>query len=124
MSEERIPVGTYQERFNEQLGLSLPVGTIYRSDRLINHIQRRHPDCVDYMDKLPEMIAAPDYIGTNPKEPNSMELVKVFEDNILVAVKLDVKKGYLYVASFYDITDGKLHNRVNSGRLQKFNCTD
>lgn len=120
MNEALIPVGEYQESFNEQLEISLPAGIIYRSSRLINHIQRRHPAFVEYMDKLPEILSEPDYIGQNPKEPNSIELVKMFEDNILVAVKLDTKKDYLYVASLYDISDGKLHNRIHSGRLKKF----
>lgn len=119
MNEELIPVGEYRESFNKQLDISLPTGIIYRSSRLINHIQRRHPDFVGYIDKLPEILLNPDYIGKNPKEPDSMELVKVFSDNILVAIKLDVKNNYLYVASLYNISDGKLHNRIHSGRLKK-----
>lgn len=124
MNEELIPVGEYREFFNKQLDISLPTGIIYRSSRLINHIQRRHPDFVGYMDKLPEILLNPDYIGKNPKEPNSIELVKVFSDNILVAIKLDVKNNYLYVASLYNISDGKLHNRIHSGRLKKMQQQD
>ncbi len=124
MNEELIPIGEYQESFNKQLDISLPTGTIYRSSRLINHIQRRHPDFVGYMDKLPEILLNPDYIGKNPKEPDSMELVKVFDDNILVAIKLDIKNNYLYVASLYNISDGKLHNRIHSGRLKKVQQQD
>lgn len=124
MNEELIPVGEYREFFNKQLDISLPTGIIYRSSRLINHIQRRHPDFVGYMDKLPEILLNPDYIGKNPKEPDSIELVKVFSDNILVAIKLDVKNNYLYVASLYNISDGKLHNRIHSGRLKKMQQQD
>ena len=124
MNEELIPVGEYRESFNKQLDISLPTGIIYRSSRLINHIQRRHPDFVGYIDKLPEILLNPDYIGKNPKEPDSMELVIVFSDNILVAIKLDVKNNYLYVASLYNISDGKLHNRIHSGRLKKLQQQD
>lgn len=124
MNEELIPVGEYRESFNKQLDISLPTGIIYRSSRLINHIQRRHPDFVGYIDKLPEILLNPDYIGKDPKEPDSMELVKVFSDNILVAIKLDVKNNYLYVASLYNISDGKLHNRIHSGRLKKLQQQD
>ena len=124
MNEELIPVGEYRESFNKQLDISLPTGIIYRSSRLINHIQRRHPDFVGYIDKLPEILLNPDYIGKNPTEPDSMELVKVFSDNILVAIKLDVKNNYLYVASLYNISDGKLHNRIHSGRLKKLQQQD
>ena len=124
MNEELIPVGEYRESFNKQLDISLPTGIIYRSSRLINHIQRRHPDFVGYIDKLPEILLNPDYIGKNPKEPDSMELVKEFSDNILVAIKLDVKNNYLYVASLYNISDGKLHNRIHSGRLKKLQQQD
>lgn len=50
-----------------------------------------------------------------------MEFVKCYEKNILLAVKLDMGKNYLYVASLYDVTDSKIQNRLNSGRLKKVN---
>lgn len=71
------------------------------------------------MDDIPAVIEAPDFIGTNPKEPDSVELVKRMDGNVMVCVKLDKKEDYLYVATVFEITDAKLRKRVASGRLKK-----
>ena len=49
-----------------------------------------------------------------------MELVKAYDINILVAVKLDIKNDYLYVASMYSLSKSKLERRIKGKRLKKF----
>lgn len=71
------------------------------------------------MDDIPAVIEEPDFVGTNPKEPESVELVKRMDGNVMVCVKLDKKEDYLYVATVIEITDAKLSKRVASGRLKK-----
>lgn len=44
---------------------------------------------------IPEIINVPDYIGVNPKEPNSIELVKVIEKDVLVAINLLLNLVYI-----------------------------
>ena len=112
-------VGKYIEKFNQLTGQSLPVGDIQQSAGLVKHVQKHHPNEVNLVSDIPQIIAAPDYIGTNPNEPNSIELVKQIGLNAMVCVKLDTKKGYLYVASVYSISNAKLAKRINSGRLKK-----
>lgn len=113
-------VGEYTEAFNAATGQCLPCGPIYESVGLLTHIQKRHPTEVENVPLIPSVIAAPDYIGHNPREPNSIELVKVFQSNMMVCIKLDVAKNYLYVASAFTISGAKLRNRLNSGRLKKY----
>lgn len=115
-----IPVGQYIERFNQISGQNLPLGTIFQSNGLAKHIQKRHPNDIGNLTYLSAIISAPDYVGHNPKEPNSIELVKTISDNIMVCVKLDSNLGYLYVSSVFPISSGKMQNRINSGRLKKF----
>ena len=80
--------------------------------------KKHHPEIKDsIMLNIPNIISSPDYIGKNPKEPNSIELVKDIGKNTKVCVKLDTKNEYLYVASIFEIKEGKLNNRLNSGRL-------
>ena len=113
-------VGKYNEEFNKQLNINLPINEIYQSDGLVKHISKRHPGFEKYMSDIPDIIANPDYIGTNPKEKDSIELIKILDDNILVAVKLDKNDNRLFVASLYNISSSKLKNRLNSGRIKKF----
>lgn len=110
-------VGQYLEMYNQLLGLRLPCGNVFQSEGLLKHIAKRHPHCLQYIDQITEILDNPDYVGKNPAETDSVEFVKCYEDNILVAVKLDIRQNYLYVASLYDIKQSKLERRVNSGRL-------
>lgn len=112
-------VGEYIESFNNLTSSTLPCGPIYMSEGVENHVHKRHPGYERYIPRVPEIISSPDYIGHNPKEPDSIELIKVFDENIQLAIKLDQKRGYLYVASLYDINTSKIERRLNSGRLKK-----
>ena len=121
MAKDKLfPVGKYQSLYNTLLNLNLPCNDIFRSAGLSKHILKRHPECAAYIDNIPEILSNPDYIGTNPREKNSIEFIKCYSENILVAVKLDLQKDYYYVASVYDITNSKLTRRINSNRCIKF----
>lgn len=111
-------VGEYRPEFNQLTGQNLPVGPIYQSDGLSTHVVKRHPDTLGNLSLVPSVIADPDYVGKNPKEPCSVELVKRIGDNVMVCVKLDNVNGYFYVASVFSISEGKLNNRLHSGRLK------
>lgn len=113
-------VGKYTDKFNTLTGQALPIGPIYQSSGLALHVQNHHPDCMDLVSQIPQIISSPDYVGQNKKEPNSIELVKRLAGNAMVCIKLDSKNGYLYVASAFRISEGKLNNRINSGRLKKY----
>ena len=84
------------------------------------HIKKHHPGLVAKMGLIPQIIAQPDYVGVNPREPNSIELVRDFGQNLKVCVKLDRKEGYLFVASFYDMTQAKLTRHIQGGRLKRY----
>lgn len=113
-------VGTYIEKYNKLLNINLPCTPIYVSHGLKKHIQSRHSNCISYIAKIPDIINSPDYIGTNPKEPNSIEIVKIYNDNIQIGIKLDTSQNYLYVATLFDIKESKIKRRLNSGRLKRF----
>ncbi|MDN4071367.1 hypothetical protein QYF50_26090 [Paenibacillus vini] len=106
------------QAIKELIGVELPVGTVQIYAGALKHIKRRHPGVLEqYGHLIPGMIAFPDYIGKNPTEPNSVELVKIVEDHLLLAIKLD-PTGYVFVSSFYDLANGeaKLQKRLDSGR--------
>lgn len=120
MSEGLFFVGEYISEFNTLTGQDLPCCQIVQSSGLAVHVQKHHPDETGNIELIPEVIKHPDYVGKNPKEPDSVELVKVFDANVMVCVKLDTKNDYHYVASVYSISNGKLQKRKENGRLKKF----
>lgn len=103
--KELIKVGEYNSKFNEILGLDINSLNIYRSKGLPSHmVKRRHFRCLKYIDYIPEIILEPDYIGINPNERGtSIELIKQYEDNVMVGIKLDTEGEYLYVSTMHDV---------------------
>lgn len=119
-----FPVGKYSEHFNIITGQHLPCGDIYQSQGLAKHIKRHHPGMEHLLNNVPLIIAEPDFVGKHPKEPDSVELVKMLDDATMVCVKLDHKSGTLYVASVFTISYSKLQNRLSSGRLRPYKNVD
>ncbi len=120
MDDNYFIVATYDGRYNSILNTDLPKLNIVQSNGLEKHISKKHPDCLKYLNKIHEIIVAPDYVGTNPKEINSFELIKRYDDNILIGIKLDIKNNYYYVATLHDIKQPKIDNRLFSGRLKRW----
>lgn len=101
-------------------------GNIYAAPGVVKHIKRRHKDELsdNVLNNLIEVIkvilSSPEYIGTHPKKVGeSIEFIKEIDENLLVATELDVKEGYLYIASLYPITHSKIKNGLHSGRIKK-----
>ena len=96
---------------------------IYSREGLYKHIlKRNHNDVIKYFDNLEDIVSNPDYVGmSNRNNSPSFEYLKCYEDNVLVAVRLNKKKGFFYIASMYIITDSKLESRIRSGRLKDLN---
>ena len=112
-------IGAYNGQYDALLGIHLPKLNIVQSEGLEKHIVKRHPNCLQYLNKIGEIISTPDYIGVNPKECGSFELIKQYDNNILVGIKLDIKNNYYYIATLHDIKQSKIENRLYSGRLKK-----
>ena len=86
--EKMFIVGQYIELFNALTGQQLPCGPIFQSCGLRIHIEKRHPDAVNNIKLIPDIIESPDYIGHSAKEKNSIEFVKVFKPNVMVCINL------------------------------------
>ena len=125
MADKLIPVAKFNKTFNQYLPYDFDCEIIYQSEGLEKHIAKRHPECLPYLDWIASIIAAPDYIGVNPRETDiSFELVKVLAENIQVGIKFDRKNDYLYVATLHTITTGKLQHGLENGRLKKFDVNE
>ncbi|MDE7131317.1 MAG: hypothetical protein K2O65_05915 [Lachnospiraceae bacterium] len=121
MNNRLTAVGTFSENFNSYLPYEIKYSAIYQSEGLKKHILKRHPDCMQYIKMIPQIISSPDYIGVNPNEADmSFELVKCISENVQVGIKVDAKDNYLYVATLHTITDSKLRHGIQNGRLKKF----
>jgi len=82
-------------------------------------------NCLKHIDDISDIIKHPDYIGINPNESgDSIELIKVFNKNILIGIKLNVDENYLYVSTMHEVQESKLARRLHSGRIKEFNIDE
>ncbi|WP_256376018.1 PBECR3 domain-containing polyvalent protein [Streptococcus troglodytae] len=58
---------------------------------------------------MDSILVHPNYVGINPREKNiSMEYVSIFDENLLLGIKLDRKNYYFYLATMHEISNLKL----------------
>lgn len=111
-----------KKQIKELLGIQSDVNVIkYSKNNLEKHLlKRNHIDALKYFDKIEDILEEPDYVGINPNEKSEcLEYIKVFDKNILVALKIHSSEEFYYIPSMYTITDYKLQSRLFSGRLKK-----
>ena len=111
-----------KKQIKELLGIKSDVNVIkYSKNNLEKHLlKRNHIDALKYFDKIEDILEEPDYVGINPNEKSEcLEYIKVFDENILVALKIHSSEEFYYIPSMYTITDYKLQSRLFSGRLKK-----
>lgn len=113
--DKLIKVAHYNTKLNSVLGFDYSAFTIYRSKGLLTHlIKRKHFVAAKYIDRLDDIISHPDYAGCYN---GNIELVKCYNDNIFVSIKLDEKESKYYIATVFDVKKGKIDSYVKSGRL-------
>ena len=115
-------VGKISARIKSLLGSPLQVDQpIYLGDSNVAHMLSRHPqDYAKYGQYIPQILAAPDYVGENPKD-GSIEYVKDFQINgefVKVAVRLS-GGGTLYARSLYVLNPNRVQNFIKKGTLKR-----
>ena len=124
MNNKLTIIGNYSNDFNKLLGLNIEFEDIYldKEGLAIHMTKRKHLNCLQFIEDIPEIIEKPDYIGVNPNESGgeTIELIKQLGDiNVLIGIKTNRKQNYLYVATMYDVTS-KIRQRLHSGRIKIF----
>lgn len=102
-------------------------GNVYAAPGVIKHIKRRHKNELseeildNIIDTIKVVLKQPEYVGCHDKKVGGcIEFIKKIDDNILVATELDIKEGYLYIASMYPIKQAKIDTRLNGGRIKPY----
>lgn len=116
------PLGTVPLAIKELLGVETGAEEIrYSRENLIRHMEKRgHFDVLSHVDDLRDILTSPDFIGVNPREKGvSLEYVKRYDNNVLVAIKLHQSGEFFYVPTMYALQEYKLQTRIRSGRLKK-----
>lgn len=116
-------VGVIPECIIKHYGLQCNSYEVHMAPGLLKHLKKRGhwDDFLLYYQEIPDMISNPDYAGQNPKEPNSVELYKMVDEYVLIAIKMNPETG-LFLGSFYELDNGpeKIKKRLRSRRIYEF----
>ncbi|PRR84132.1 hypothetical protein CLVI_04300 [Clostridium vincentii] len=120
-------IGQINTSLAEKLGFSFD-GNVYASPGVISHIRKRHGKQLtkrvkcNMLETMEKIIQDPDYIGINKRrgQGGALEFIKKVDSTLLLGLEVDLEKKYIYVATMYPITKGKIDNRIFSGRLVSF----
>lgn len=110
------------KRIRKLLNINLRNGHVYIHDGIVAHVAYHHGDIYrTHESKINKMIEYPDFVGINPREPDSLELY-VEEGHLLLAINRNQKAGYLFLASMYVLDDWnrKIHDRLRSKRIKRY----
>jgi|SRR6056297_1870136 len=111
-------VGKLNTNIINLLNLKMDPQCIYIGGTNKKHIRKKHNNEFEqYIEKLPEIIREPTYIGVHPKR-GGIEFIKKYKENVLVAVRVSQKK-VLYVRSIYCITEDKVKRYLKEGTIKK-----
>ena len=116
-------VGVLPEVLMLHYNLSCESPEVLMPPGVLKHLKKRgHWDAfLQYYQDIPSIIASPDYAGQNSKEPDSVELYKVLDDHILIAIKMNPQKS-LFLGSFYELDNAekKISGRLRTHRIYPF----
>ena len=117
-----IKVGNYNKKFNDLLGINITQEEMFRSNGLSTHlIKSNHENCLKYIACISDIIENQDYVGVNQNERcQYIDLVKKYENNVLLGMKVDSSNNFLYVSTLFNLQESKLQRRIHSGRLVKY----
>ena len=83
-------------------------------------MKQKHFKAVDYIDRIPDIISAPDYIGIRRNNGEiTIEFIKCSKDNIILCAKLSPDDRSMYVATMFDISQRKIDRFLHSGRIKE-----
>lgn len=111
------------EAIEEKLAVKLAEGPVELSAGAKLHATKRHPDDVPLiLPHLADIIAAPLYVGQNPKHPGKIELIGRIPQRFggaLVSIEiLDFdKNGTHNICSMYLINQSKFDRLLSNGAL-------
>lgn len=86
----------------------------------IKHIKAHHlGDYLKYGNKLREIIKKPNYISKNPRT-DSIEYIKIFDNNYVKVVVRPTKNGILFVRTLFVMSEVNVKKYLAKNKFLKF----
>ena len=88
----------------------------------INHIKERHPEVEKYIKDVPNIIKSPDLILQETKRDSTIWLIKTFDKNVKVTMKLNTtndKKLKNSVIQMQFMRDSEINRNIRNGKVTK-----
>ena len=120
-------VGRIKTSLANRLGFAFD-GSVYASPGVIKHIKKRHGKQLtrkvkeNILSVIRSIIEDPDYIGVDNSRGRvgALEFIKKIDNTLLLGLEVDLDEEYIYVATLYPITQGKIDSRIYSGKIYRY----
>ena len=117
-SSSKDYVGKLKEEIIDLLDLSFENRDIFIGGTNKKHIRKKHKKEFDkYLDKIPEIIESPTYVGVHPSR-GGIEFIKKYDKNVLITIQAS-SRDVLSVRSMYMITEDKINKYLEKGTIIK-----
>ena len=113
------------DQINDALDLELEEGRVIFTTAAQIHAERNHPGDYPWVSPfVAQVVTSPLYIGDDFKNPGRIELVSRVPSRgagVLVAVEVSPDRdGNYHICSAYPVSEKKIENRRQKGRLKSF----
>lgn len=118
-------VGQLRLSLAEEVGFPC-YGVVYASPGVLNHIRKRHSKQLtkkvkeNLLATIEKIIDNPDFVGIRFDKVPTIELIKKVDATLLLGLQVDEENNYIYVSTLYPITEGKINQRLFSGKLLEY----
>lgn len=110
-------IGEVSQEQIERVSYSHRAGPIFIGQANVKHMKQEHGADFDaYGEEIPTILKSPDFIGVNPND-GSLQFIKKYDQNVLVAVRITGSGTLYYARSLYHITEDKFNDYITAGRL-------
>lgn len=76
------------------------------------HILKRHPEVKPYINKISEILSNPDNVYLETTKENTLWLIKKYDKNVKITLKLQVVKNKKYKNSIIQMHNRKKNNKI------------
>ena len=116
-------IGTFDiSKYN--INITTTTNEVILTDERKWHILKKHPEVKPYINKINEILSNPDNVYLETTKENTLWLIKKYDQNIKITLKLQVVKNKKYKNSILQmqyITERRIIKYLESGRIKIVN---
>lgn len=118
-----MKIGTFDiSKYN--IDITTTTNEVILTDERKWHILKRHPEVKPYINKISEILSNPDNVYLETTKENTLWLIKKYDKNVKITLKLQVVKNKKYKNSIIQmqcISEKRIMKYLENGKIKIIN---